>query len=155
MENDIRQAKQRESDDLERSVAAFDATNPSSSSYERPDNKASEPSAMSSIVDVIERNPLIALAAAASLTAIVVIALKPSRQPKSQFRSLEKRAIRQARQTERQLKSAFNRMSVPNGIENLVGAVTTRLSSLDASRLDELREQAMSMLNRTVQKIRG
>jgi hypothetical protein len=154
MENEIRHGKPGEVDHLRQSVAAFDSTKPSSSAYTRPSSPADQPSVMATLVGAVERNPLIAVTAAAALTAIVVIALKPSRQPQSKLRALEQRAIRQARETERQLKSALNRSGVSSGFEHLVGAVTTGLSSLDASRLEALREQAMSMLNRTVQQIR-
>ena len=154
MENDFRQNMQDDRGHLRQSVAAFDATKSSSSSFTRPNDHADHQSIMATLLGAMERNPLIALTAAATLTAIVVIALKPSRQPKSKLRVLEQRAIRQAKETERQLKSALNRSGVPNGVENLVGAFTTRLSSLDANRLEALCEQAMSMLNRTVQQIR-
>ena len=102
------------------------------------------------VVGAIQRNPLLAVAGAVAVTALVVVVLKPSPQPQSKLRNIERRAMKEIGAAERRLRSAARRSGVADSIEQLTASLSSRLGSLDMSQLAPLKDQASEMLSRAV-----
>lgn len=157
MTHSTQTAASQEHGDLRASVAAFDE--PGTTGMRQPPTSSNEQAAnapatlFDEVMGAVQRNPVLAIGTVAVLSAITVMALKPSSTPQSKLRALERRAVRQINDAEKQLKSALNRSGVSSGLENIAGTVTARLAALDASQLEPLKQRATAVFNQTLDRL--
>jgi hypothetical protein len=149
---DVKAAVHNDQQYLQHSVAAFDSPKPAGSVSGSPPIPTSQSSLFELSIAAVKANPVLAVAAVASVTALTVMLLRPARTPQSTFRAFEKRAVAQSKLAEKRISQAVRNSGVPGRLENLVGATTARLSSLDPAQLEPLRMQAMDMANRVLAK---
>lgn len=137
---------------LQRNAASLDS---SDNRYRNGSDQApaDQASLFEHAVGAVQRNPVLAVATVAVASAIVVMALKPSRTPQSKIRALERRAARQLEAAEQQLRNVYARSGVGSTLEGVAASLASRLATLDASQLDPLRERATAAFNRAVDRI--
>ncbi len=152
MTHSTQTAASREHGDLRASVAAFDEPGTMSTGQSRSAGSV-QPTLFDEVIGAVQRNPVLAIGTVAVLSAITVMALKPSRTPPSKLRALERRAVRQINSAEKQLASALDRSGVSSGMENIAAALTSRLAALDASQLEPLKQRASAVLNQTLDRL--
>ena len=150
------QTANQEHGDLRASAAAFDE--PGTRNVRQPPMSGNgsgngQATLFEEVIGAVQRNPVLAIGTVAVLSAITVMALKPSRAPQLKLRALERRAVRQINDAEKQLKSAFNRSGVSSGFENIAGTVTARLAALDANQLEPLKQRATAVFNQTLDRL--
>jgi hypothetical protein len=150
----------QEHGDLRAGVAAFDQPGTMSARQPPLSGPSSGPSSgngqatlFEEVIGAVQRNPVLAIGTVAVLSAITVMALKPSRTPQTKLRALERRAMRQITDAEKQLKSALDRSGVSSSLENIAGTVTARLAALDANQLEPLKQRATAVFNQTLDRL--
>lgn len=139
---------------------------PMGSSNERyaSTESSEQPSLFQLAEDAVRRNPMLAVAAVASVSALAVMALKYRKRPASgidlslsdigsRLRDIERRAVPQIRRAERQLQKSLSQSRLADGVADLAASLTSRLAALDSGQLDRLKDRASEALSQVASKV--
>lgn len=123
-----------------------------------------QPSLLDMATGAVQRNPVLAVAAVATVSALAVMALKSARRPKSrlqiggydierQLRDIERQATPRLRAAEKRMRRAVEGSGISSAVEDFAAATAAKLSALDASQLEPLKQRAGDMFNDVVARI--